>query len=412
MSSLAFSRPSLAVHLSAILGISLNPLTIATDIAKVFFSSLASLFGTGASALLGALLGFIEETSDPVFSGSWWSSSGEAVFSRVLVVSAFVLALSFLVSILTAVISADQGLLARAIRRLPLAVIETGLLVAVVAALVSASDEISSFVASGSSATLSSFALQSLGIAVTESGIVGIVVAALLVLACLCVWAELLCRSALIYVAVMAGPLIFASSVHPSAQGLKRRYVEMGLALIFSKVVIALAFATGSALLSGISSVPSFAGAIGALMEALTILLVACFSPFLLLRLLLGAEAIVVAEGLERRPARALLQTSATVSSGGLSNMLRGLSSAGHHGEAGSGGTTPRGPIGPIAPTGPRGPGGSGSSGGPSGRGGPSTPRPPASGTRATTPDAPSPAPRPATSPHTPAPTTSPSEEP
>ena len=41
--------------------------------------------------------------------------------------------------------------------------------------------------------------------------------------------------------------------------------------------------------------------ALGALMEALTILLVACFAPFILLKLLIGAEAIV-AGVVERLP--------------------------------------------------------------------------------------------------------------
>ena len=248
------------MRLFAFLGISLNPLTLAKDIADAFFSALLSLFGTGASSLVTALLGFVKTTSDPVFSGGWWSSSGQAVFERVLAVSASVMALAFMLAIITALLSADHSLLARAALRLPVAVLEMALLVTVTAALVSASDEVSASIARGATGTLSAFVAVAMSGAIGATGIVGLATGALIVIAALCVWAELLCRSALIYVAVMAGPLIFAASVHPSVRGLRRRYVEGGLALILSKVVIALAFATGSAMLSGLGGLRELLG--------------------------------------------------------------------------------------------------------------------------------------------------------
>jgi hypothetical protein len=129
--------------LVALLGITLNPLTLAKDVASAFFSSALSLFGSGASALVTALLGFVTTTTDPVFSGGWWSSGGQAVFERVLLVSASVMALAFMCSVITALLAADRSLLTRAVLRLPVAAIQMALLVAVIAALVSASDEVS-----------------------------------------------------------------------------------------------------------------------------------------------------------------------------------------------------------------------------------------------------------------------------
>jgi hypothetical protein len=313
-----------------LLGITLNALSLAKDIANAFFTAALDLFGSGASALVSALLGFVSSTSDPGFSGGWWSASGQAVFTRVVAVSASLLALAFMCSIITALISADHALLARAAIRLPCAVIAMALLVGVTAALVAASDEISVEVASGATQGLATFAASGLATAISGAGIVGLIGGGLVVLAGLVVWVELLCRSALIYLAVMAGPLIFAASVHPSVRGLQRRYVEGALALIASKIVIALAFATGSAMLSGLGSSPSFAAATGALLEALAILVIAAFAPFVLLKLLLGAEGIVAAEGLERRPARAALGAIGAVSAvGGFAMMTRGLISAG-----------------------------------------------------------------------------------
>jgi hypothetical protein len=344
----------------AFLGITLNPLTLAKDIANAIFSAALALFGQGAASVVGALLGFVKTTSDPVFSGGWWSSSGMAVFERVLAVSGSLLALAFMCSIITALLSADHGLLARAALRLPIAVLEMALLVGVTAALVSASDEISAEIAKGASGTLSTFVSGELAGAIAGTGIVGLIAGALLILAALGIWAELLCRSALIYLAVLAGPLIFAASVHPSAVGLRRRYIEGGLALICSKIVVALALTTGSAMLSGLGNSSSFAAATGALLEALAVLLVACFAPFVLLRLLLGAEAIIAAEGLERRPARAALSAVGAASSvGGFSSMARGLTGAGATPPGGgSPGSPPTGasPSGPPSTSAPRGP--------------------------------------------------------
>lgn len=364
-----------ATSLFGFLGITLNPLTLAKEFAGALLHAVLVLFGEAAAELTRALLGFVATTSDPVLSGGWWAGSGQALFDRVLAVSGSLLALAFMVSVVTAVLSGDHRMLARAAKRLPLAVIEMALLVGVTAALIAASDELSSAIAAGASAKLSGALAASLAAAIPDTGIVGLIGGLLVVLGGIVVWLELLCRTALIYVAVMAGPLIFAASVHPSVNGLKRRYVEGGLALIGSKVVVALALATGAAMLSGLGHASSFSGAVGLLLEALAVLAVACFSPFILLKLLVGAEAILAAEGLERRPFRAAVQT-ATLATGtsGFSSMLRGLGGgASRAAMAGGPGGGLGGPGGPGTPPGsgspPGGSGGGPSSGGPAGSG-------------------------------------------
>lgn len=321
----------------ALLGISLSPAALAKDFADAFLSSVLSLFGAGAAALVTALLGFVQSTSEPVLSGGWWSTAGQAVFDRVSAVGASLLALTFMCSVISAVLSGDHGLLARAAKRLPLAVLETALLVAVTGALVSACNEASVEIATGATNQLSSFVAVSMASAISGTGVIGLACGALVVLAGLCLWAELLCRTALIYLAVMAGPLIFAASVHPSLLGLRRRYLEGSVALICSKVVVALAFATGSALLSSSGDLTSFSGQVGALLEAVTILLIACFAPFVLFRLVLSAESIVAAEGLARRPVRAAERAVGTTTSlGGLARLSSGLGApAGGGGEQG-----------------------------------------------------------------------------
>ncbi len=317
-------------RLLGILGISLNPLTWAKDLAKDLGAALLGSVGKGASALVRALLGFITSTSDPSFGGGWWSSAGIALFERVVAVTGSLLALAFMFSIISAVLSGDRSMLARAFVRLPVAVVQIALIVSVTGALVAASDQIAAEISRGATTSLSRFVTLDMISAIAGSGIVGLVCGGLVILAALAVWAELLVRSALIYLAVLTAPLVFAAGVHPSASGLKRRYIEGALALISSKIVIALAFATGSAMLSGLGRSPSFATAVGALLEALCVLSVAAFAPFILLRLFIGAEGIIAAEGLARRPARSAIATVGMAqTASGASTMLRGLGSPG-----------------------------------------------------------------------------------
>lgn len=114
-------------NLVGLLGISLNPLSIGKDVADAFVKLALDLFGSGASSIVTALLGFVTTTSDPVFSGGWWSTSGQAVFARVLIVSGSVMALAYMCSIITALLSGDRSILARATLRLPIAVLEMAL---------------------------------------------------------------------------------------------------------------------------------------------------------------------------------------------------------------------------------------------------------------------------------------------
>jgi hypothetical protein len=349
-----------------LLGLSLSPSSLIEGFVKDVLAKVLDAVAAGASDLVAALLGFVQSSSDPIFSGGWWSSSGEAVFTKVLGIAGVLMALAFSLSVLTAMLSADHALLMKAVLRLPIAVLQMAGLTAVTAALISATDEASTFVAGGASHGLAAFAGSAMVLCVVGSGAVGFILAGLLILAGLAVWAQLLVRAALLYCAVMAGPLVFAASVHPSASGLKKRYLELGISLIVSKLVVALAFATGAAMLGGTPSAPTFAQATGALIEALAILLIAAFAPFILIRLLIGAEAILVAEGLERRPVRSAIHGAQVAYYGaGLARAFGHMGSdGGGFRSSGRGGGGPRSggdgasPSGGGQPNGPRGPAG------------------------------------------------------
>jgi hypothetical protein len=145
--------------------------------------------------------------------------------------------------------------------------------------------------------------------------------------AALVIFIELVIRSALIYLVVGLCPLAFAALLWPVTRGVLRRTLELLTALILSKVVVALALAIGAAALGGATgtetSRPSLSPptasaevapaesdaatvtvAAGVLLAGLATFAVACFSPFVVLRLVPVVESAVAAQGLRGGPVR------------------------------------------------------------------------------------------------------------
>src|SRR5439155_19882443 len=119
------------------------------------------------------------------------------------------------------------------------------------------------------------------------------------------------------------------------------KLTELLLALIFSKVVIAIAFSVGAAALAGVGNAghANSGGAsgevtanAGTLFSGLVIFCLAAFAPFVLLKLFPAAESAVVAQGISRGPLRTTQQASASAF------YLERL--AGTHGSNGSNGSS------------------------------------------------------------------------
>ena len=142
----------------------------------------------------------------------------------------------------------------------------------------------------------------------------------LCIVAALFVWVELVIRAALVYLLIAFSPLVFAAMVWPAARGMVRKLAELLLALIFSKVVIAVAFSVGAAALAGVGNAGHANGdaggavtaSAGTLFSGLVIFGLAAFAPFVLLKLFPAAEAAVVAQGVSRGPMRATQQASSS----------------------------------------------------------------------------------------------------
>jgi len=124
------------------------------------------------------------------------------------------------------------------------------------------------------------------------------------------VWIELVVRSSLIYLLMAAAPLTLAARVWPAARGAWRRLAELGLALIVSKFAIALALGLGAAALAGGGPKSGDLGTqagmdLAGMLTGASLMLLAAFTPFIVLRLLPIVEGAVIAQGISRSPARA-----------------------------------------------------------------------------------------------------------
>jgi hypothetical protein len=105
---------------------------------------------------------------------------------------------------------------------------------------------------------------------------------------------ELLMRAAAVYVVVLMLPLAFAAFVWPARRVWATRTVELLVSLILSKFAIVAVLSLAAAAFS------QGTGGIGQVLVAMTLLLLATFAPWALMRILPFAELAAGAAGLLR----------------------------------------------------------------------------------------------------------------
>jgi hypothetical protein len=124
------------------------------------------------------------------------------------------------------------------------------------------------------------------------------------------VWAELLVRSAMIWIIVVLAPLGYATRASAGSRQIARRTSEIGFAVIISKFGIAVAFAIGSTFIDGATNVgePGSGAEVEAdltgMLTGTVVVLLAAFMPWMILKATPVMEAAVVNQGAERGPLR------------------------------------------------------------------------------------------------------------
>lgn len=310
--------------------------------------------------VVGGVFDFFFDATDPNVQADWFLK-GNGPYATTLSIAAVLLVGFVLIGITQGVLAGDVGGLIRRVGvDLPMAVLGMIGLVTVTQALIAVTDALSNGLLEHFEDDVREFTATVTGLSSLAGGPASAFVVFLLglitVVAGIVLVAELVVRSALVYIVVALAPLVLAAQVWPALKGAGRKMLELLVALIVSKLVIAIALAVAAAAAVGAGSggevtalAPpevvaestggSVGQAVGILLAATAAFGVAAFSPLLVTKLLPFTEAAVVASGIKGGPARAGQQAmSASYYSSGARSRLNALAGQPSPGQGAAGG--------------------------------------------------------------------------
>lgn len=337
--------------------------------------------------VVGGVFNFFLDATDPNVQADWFIT-GTGPYATTVNIGATLLLLFLLAGIVQGTLSGDTGgMLRRMALELPVSVLGMIGLVTVTQILIRLTDALSGQIIGNFQDDISDFttvvvSLSSLG-GGTATALVVFILGLVTVLAGLILVAVLVVRSALIYIVVALAPIVFATRLWPATKGASRKLLDLLVALILSKLVIAVALSVAAAAAVGtgsggeVTSLPepevfaedpggSVTQAVGILLTAAAAFGVAAFSPLLVARLLPMTEAALVAQGVAGSPVRAghqgmMMANTMQMVTGRRYSQIAGARNCG--GEPGGTGSGPPGGAPPPGSGGP-GPGASGAGGG------------------------------------------------
>lgn len=249
---------------------------IAGSAADSWLSSLGDAFAHAASTVLDAVFGAITSTSTIDLSAAYVTRNASALAAVALVV---VVGL-FVIQLVSAALRREPAGLIRALTGAAVAVLGTAAAATVTQTLLVAVDGICDGLAALSGTTIEQAARHLLRtdlilqLSGTGGGAVLMVVFGLLfVVGAALTLGTLLVRKALLIVAVVIAPLAFAGCASRLTSGWVRRWAEVTLALILSKLAIVVVFIVAVGMLGD-------AEGIGALLAGMILLLLACLAPW------------------------------------------------------------------------------------------------------------------------------------
>lgn len=315
-----------------------NPVTWVIDEVAGFVGGVAS---EGFEVLIGGLTAWILDAVTWVVTGIFhffldatdpnvqadWFIGGDGPYGLTVGIGAVLLVVFALAGITQGVLAGDVGGMVRQMAlHVPMAVVGMVGLITATQLLVALTDALSRTLLQQFDEDVRSFErlVGSLGslsggastaFVITLLGLVAVLAGLILV-------AELVIRSALIYIVVALAPLVLAAQVWPAMRGAGRRLLELLVALIVSKLVIAVGLAVAAAAVVGagsggeVTALPapevvsedpggSVTQAVGILLAAVAAFGVSAFSPLVIAKLLPITEGAVVAQGLRSGPVRA-----------------------------------------------------------------------------------------------------------
>lgn len=287
-----------------------NPLTGALKgVGNGIFEQITAWVSEGASWLIGKVAKGINRSTSPKLTAKGFV----ATYRQMAQIAALLGAAMLLLAVMEGVAQGNAAMLARvALVNLPLAFIATSVAYIVVQLLLVATDGLCHAIASASHDNSEQFfkqAIAGLGEAGGDVGretsggssageaagtaavplFVTFLAAIIAAFAAFLVWLELLMRDAAVYVVALFLPMALGASIWPRWTGALRRTGELLVAVIGSKFVIVSIIALAAGFLANTE------GRVEPILAAAALMLLACFAPFVLLKLVPFAEGAMSA---------------------------------------------------------------------------------------------------------------------
>lgn len=262
-----------------------------SHLAGSVFDQVAQDFGDAAAKVTGWMWAVISKTTTVDLSGGWFRSTLgiTATLAGVVVTGIFALEL------IKGVLRREPRSLSRAVLGVGGGLLGAAASIGVVEAMLAATDALSD----GIVHTSGLGSLDKLGTEIAPAGaIAGIGSPALMLvlglgylLASFFVWALFIVRKAMIIVAAVFAPVAFSGAASRATAGWVRKWIEFTVAMVFSKMVVVIIFTLA---LSLVGSPGTGMAAVGALFSGLAMMVVACFAPWMLFKLVhfIGGDVI------------------------------------------------------------------------------------------------------------------------
>jgi hypothetical protein len=279
-------------------GAVIDPLkNLAGEVGQGVFDKVTGWVAGGAVWLIGEVAGLSGKTTTPNLRSKGFLKQ----YRLMTTIAALMAALMLIFAVFESLGRGDPAMLGRVfLINAPLAAIATSAAYVVVQLLVASCDVMSATIAQSTGAESEKFlqgVLKSVGAlggalgggsgAVQVPSFVALIAVALAAFAAFFVWIELLMRDAAIYVVALFMPLGIAASIWPRWSSALRRSAELVIVLVFSKFVIVAVIALAASMLG------ESEGSIEHVLAACSMLLLACFSPFVLFKLVPFAEGAI-----------------------------------------------------------------------------------------------------------------------
>lgn len=234
----------------------------ASSVATSAFDEVAKEFGKVASAAVTWLWGQVSGAT----AISLTSAGIETVLVATGAIATLIAMMLFVIQVSVSALRHEPGGLGRAVRGLGVAFVGSAFAISATGILLAAVDQLSSGVVSFAFHTnLSGLGTKLVVVSALSGGSPAglLLISLVLLLAVVMVWGALMIRKLLILVSAVFAPLAFSGATADITRGWVRKWIELTIALIASKLILVIIFMLGLSVLDGAGQASGTSGDLG-----------------------------------------------------------------------------------------------------------------------------------------------------